>query len=126
MKGKRHNIYEVSKMEQLAQMNFTPLQGNEKALSDAEIAASMRQLPDWTLVESGGIKRVQRAFAFDTFMDALAFTNSVGELAEIVGHHPAILTEWGKTTVTWWTHSLGGLHLNDLIMAARTDQLYAG
>jgi 4a-hydroxytetrahydrobiopterin dehydratase len=111
-------------MEQLSAIQFTPFEGNEKALSDTELTEYMTQLPDWTLIEVGGVKRVQRSFAFDTFMDALAFTNSVGELAETMGHHPALLTEWGKTTVTWWTHSLGGLHLNDLIMAARTDQLY--
>ncbi|MCG3773846.1 MAG: putative pterin-4-alpha-carbinolamine dehydratase [Nitrospira sp.] len=56
---------------------------------------------------------------------ALAFTNSVGELAETEAHHPALLTEWGKVTVTWWTHKIRGLYTNDLIMAAETDQLYS-
>jgi 4a-hydroxytetrahydrobiopterin dehydratase len=36
------------------------------------------------------------------------------------------LTEWGKVTVTWWTHKIGGLHQNDFIMAARTDELSEG
>jgi 4a-hydroxytetrahydrobiopterin dehydratase len=35
------------------------------------------------------------------------------------------LTEWGKVTVTWWTHKIRGLHHNDFIMAAKTDGLYA-
>jgi 4a-hydroxytetrahydrobiopterin dehydratase len=48
----------------------------------------------------------------------------VGELAEEQGHHPALLTEWGKVTVTWWTHKIKGLHRNDFIMAAKTDKLY--
>jgi 4a-hydroxytetrahydrobiopterin dehydratase len=42
------------------------------------------------------------------------------------GHHPALLTEWAKVTVTWWTHKIGGLHLNDFIMAARTDEIFGG
>ena len=42
------------------------------------------------------------------------------------GHHPALLTEWGKVTVTWWTHKIGGLHRNDFIMAARTDDTFGG
>jgi len=53
----------------------------------------------------------------------MAFSNQVGDLAEAAGHHPAILTEWGKVTVTWWSHSIKGLHKNDLIMAARCDEL---
>jgi 4a-hydroxytetrahydrobiopterin dehydratase len=64
-------------------------------------------------------------FRFATFADALQFTNVVGKLAEAEGHHPTLLTEWGKVTVTWWTHKIRGLHRNDFIMAAKTDALYA-
>ena len=56
---------------------------------------------------------------------ALAFTNKIGELAEAEAHHPAVLTEWGRTTVTWWTHKIKGLHRNDFVMAAKTDQLFS-
>ncbi len=83
------------------------------------------QVPDWALVERDGIQRLERAFAFPDFGDALAFTNAVGALAEEEGHHPALLTEWGGVTVTWWTHKIRGLHQNDFIMAAKTDQLLA-
>ena len=58
------------------------------------------------------------------FFQALNFTNQVGALAEEEGHHPAILTEWGQVTVTWWTHKIKGLHSNDFIMAAKTDKSY--
>ena len=63
-------------------------------------------------------------FRFSNFAEALTFTDKVGELAETEGHHPAILTEWGRVTVTWWTHKIRGLHRNDFIMAAKTDQIY--
>jgi 4a-hydroxytetrahydrobiopterin dehydratase len=49
----------------------------------------------------------------------------VGEVAEAEDHHPALLTEWGKVTVTWWTHAVKGLHRNDFIAAAKTDQLHS-
>ena len=75
-------------------------------------------------VELDGIKRLRRVFAFDDFAQALEFTKKVGELAEEEGHHPALLTEWGGTTVTWWTHKITGLHRNDFIMAAKTNELY--
>ena len=60
----------------------------------------------------------------EDFAEALEFTNDVGAIAEEEGHHPAILTEWGRVTVTWWTHKIRGLHRNDFIMAAKTDQIY--
>jgi 4a-hydroxytetrahydrobiopterin dehydratase len=62
-------------------------------------------------------------FRFDDFAQALAFTNAVGELAEAENHHPALLTEWGRVTVTWWTHVSRGLSRNDFVMAAKTDEL---
>jgi len=93
-------------------------------VTDAEVAELLPQVPDWELVEVDGIRRLTRIFPADDFAQALEFTNAVGELAEAEGHHPALLTEWGRTTVTWWTHKIRGLHRNDFIMAAKTDELY--
>lgn len=81
------------------------------------------QIPQWDIVEEGGIQRLTRTFAFGNFEQALNFTNEVGAIAEREGHHPAILTEWGKVQVTWWTHKIKGLHVNDFIMCAKTDEL---
>jgi 4a-hydroxytetrahydrobiopterin dehydratase len=93
-------------------------------VTDHEIAELHPQVPAWELVELEGIPRLTRTFDFDDFAQALEFTTSVGEVAEQEGHHPALLTEWGRTTVTWWTHKIKGLHRNDFIMAAKTDHLY--
>jgi 4a-hydroxytetrahydrobiopterin dehydratase len=93
-------------------------------VTDEEIAELHPQVPDWALVEENGIKRLRRVFEFDDFAQALAFTNEVARAAEEEGHHPALLTEWGRTTVTWWTHKIRGLHRNDFVMAAKTDDLY--
>lgn len=112
-------------MDQLTQMKCTACRKGEPTVTDKEIAEFRPQVPDWSIVEVEGIKRLERAFGFDTFVHALAFTNKIGELAEKEGHHPGLLTEWGKVTVSWWTHKIGGLHRNDFIMAAKTDQAYA-
>lgn len=88
-----------------------------------ELNTLSANLPDWFVVEMDGERRLERVFRFKNFAQALAFTNKVGELAESEGHHPALLTEYGKVTVYWWTHKIGGLHRNDFIMAARTDEL---
>jgi 4a-hydroxytetrahydrobiopterin dehydratase len=100
-----------------------PCRGGVPTLSDEEIDLYYRQLQSWSVVEMDGIKRLQKSFQFEDFAEALAFTNKVGEIAEKEGHHPDILTEWGKVTVSWWTHKIKGLHKNDFIMAAKTDAL---
>jgi 4a-hydroxytetrahydrobiopterin dehydratase len=92
--------------------------------TDAEIREWRHEIPDWKLIEEDGEEKLQREFSFKNFRDALAFTNKVGELAESENHHPALLTEFGKVNVVWWTHKIGGLHRNDFICAARTDELY--
>jgi 4a-hydroxytetrahydrobiopterin dehydratase len=92
-------------------------------VTDEEIAALKPLIPEWELVERDGIQRLERVFPFPDFSAALVFTRRVGELAEAEGHHPALLTEWGRVTVTWWTHKIRGLHRNDFIMAAKTDRL---
>jgi len=93
-------------------------------LSGLEIAGLKPEVPDWTVVEKDGIPRLERQFKLKNFAQALEFTNRVGEIAEAEDHHPALLTEWGRVTVTWWTHKIKGLHRNDFIMAAKTDDLY--
>ena len=110
-------------MELLTQQKCVACRRDAPTATDAEIAELHAQIADWDLVELDGIKRLQRVFPADDFAQALAFTTQVGELAEEEGHHPALLTEWGRTTVTWWTHKIRGLHRNDFIMAAKTDAL---
>jgi 4a-hydroxytetrahydrobiopterin dehydratase len=94
-------------------------------VTEAEVADLRREVSDWQLLERDGIARLERVFHFPSFADALDFTNRVGALAEAEGHHPALLTEWGRVTVTWWTHKIRGLHRNDFIMAAKTDAVAA-
>ena len=97
---------------------------NAKTLSPDEISTYRQQLPDWD-VSTQDVPKLYRTFRFRNFAEALQFTNEVGALAEAADHHPALLTEWGKVTVSWWTHTIRGLHLNDFIMAARCDALFA-
>ncbi len=87
-----------------------------------EAETFLKQLPAWAIVVQDE-ERLQCVFKFRNFVDALAFTNLVGELAEAHQHHPLIITEWGRVTVQWWTHAIHGLHLNDFILAAKTDEL---
>jgi 4a-hydroxytetrahydrobiopterin dehydratase len=112
-------------MTDLSQMKCVACRGGEPGLTDAQIAELCQQVPRWEVIEPGRERRLQRQFAFPNFAEAVAFTNSVAEIAEAEDHHPLIITEWGRVTVEWWTHKIRGLHQNDFIMAAKTDDLWA-
>ena len=111
-------------MAGLSQEKCVACRADALRVTEPEIAELKPQVPQWELRELDGIPRIERTYRFKNFAGALDFTVKVGELAESEGHHPAILTEWGKVTVTYWTHAIRGLHRNDFIMAARTDVLY--
>ncbi len=92
-------------------------------VSDEELKELLAMIPDWIPEVRDGIMMLEREYKFKNFKLAWAFANKVAELAEAEFHHPAILLEWGKVKVTWWTHSIKGLHKNDFICAAKTDEL---
>lgn len=110
-------------MTDLLEQKCVPCTGSLPSATEAEINTYKTQIPDWNLITENGELHLQRVYQFKDFKTALAFTNLVGEAAEAEGHHPALLTEWGKVTVTWWTHAINGLHHNDFIMAAKSDRL---
>ena len=83
----------------------------------------LQQLTNWQLISVAGVTQLSKTFLFSNFNQALVFSNQIGGISEEQNHHPALLTEWGKVTVTWWSHSIKGLHRNDFIMAARTDDV---
>lgn len=109
---------------ELAGFNCVPCRGGEPPLDSQEIASLLPEVPEWEVNEEMGIPKLVRNFKFKNFAQAIEFTSQVGEIAEAEDHHPALLTEWGRVTVTWWTHKIKGLHRNDFIMAAKTDRLY--
>ncbi|RCU52900.1 MULTISPECIES: 4a-hydroxytetrahydrobiopterin dehydratase [Corallincola] len=108
-------------MSDLAKTNCEACRADAPKVTDAELAALIKEIPDWAAVSEDSILMLRRQYSFSNFKKAMAFSNRVGDLAEEYGHHPAILTEWGKVTVTWWTHKISGLHKNDFVMAAKTD-----
>lgn len=110
-------------MSSLNEQTCVACRADAPQVNEAEISQLAQQIPDWTLESRDGINQLERTFKFKNFRLALEFTNRVGDLAETEGHHPALLTEWGKVTVTWWTHKIKGLHKNDFICAAKTDAL---
>lgn len=112
-------------MTPLAKQECIPCKGDEPTATEEEIKEYKSQVPEWEIETRNGTNQLERTYQFDDFEQALEFTNLVGEIAEKQDHHPKLVTEWGKVKVTWWTHKIGGLHKNDFVMAAKTDQLYS-
>lgn len=99
----------------------TPCRGGIPPLSPAEAEGHLAQTPGWRLVDDG--RRIERRVSFPDFKSAQRFVAAVGDLAESEGHHPDISFGWGWASISWYTHKIGGLHENDFIMAAKTNQL---
>ena len=105
----------------LANMDCVPCKGGVPPLKGDELAALQEELGgSWCAVDE---HHLEKEFRFKDFREALAFTNSVGELAESQGHHPDIYLAWGKVKITIWTHKIDGLTESDFVLAAKVDRL---
>lgn len=110
-------------MSILSQEHCVPINASTNRLTETQARKLLDQIDGWKMLTKENEPRLEKTFQFKDFQGALEFTNKVGQSANVEDHHPAILTEWGKVTVDWWTHKIKGLHQNDFIMAAKTDEL---
>ena len=110
-------------MSDLVKQKCVACRADAPRVADDELPDLLKQIPDWQPITDHSVLKLNKVFNFDNYSDAISFTNKIAQLAEEEDHHPAILLEWGKVEVTWWTHKIGGLHKNDFIAAAKTDLL---
>ncbi len=108
-------------MENLAEKKCVPCEGDVSPLAAEQVGTLLARLGGGWGVTGG--RQLEKTYAFPDFALALAFTNRVGEMAEVQGHHPDIYLTWGKVTLSVWTHAAGGLTENDFILAAHADGL---
>ena len=111
-------------MTSLFEQRCVACRADSPHVTDAELAELQPRVAEWRLITESEVRKLRRTFRFADFRRALTFTDSVGEAAEEESHHPRLVTEWGRVTVTWWTHAIRDIHRNDFIMAAKTDRLY--
>ena len=107
-------------MDNLCDSTCTPCRGGVDPLTAEAIEPLARQVPQWLVVDG---HHLTRTFKFKDFVEALAFVNRVGEVAERLGHDPNISFTWGRVTIEIHTHKIDGLHPNDFILAAQIDRL---
>lgn len=111
-------------MNSLADRDVVVCRKGTPPLTEAEYAPLLVQLPGWDVNEVDGIERLERTYFFDEPSDATAFSRFLSSMADEADHHPFLIAEGNRLTVIWWTHSIKGLHINDFIMAARSDEAY--
>ncbi|MBR62094.1 MAG: 4a-hydroxytetrahydrobiopterin dehydratase [Dehalococcoidia bacterium] len=92
-------------------------------LQNSDIKKLLKETPKWIICNDTETPRLIREFSFPDYSSALKFVNKVGIESDKQDHHPKIVLEWGLVRVEWWTHSIGGLHTNDFIMAYRCDHM---
>lgn len=107
----------------LAQQHCEPCVMGTRPLPSDEVNRLLPSIGRWKKLQVDAVDRLQRDYHFRDFRDAFAFATKVATLAEHENHHPSMTVEWGMVRVSWWTHKVNGLHINDFIMAAKTDAL---
>ncbi len=103
----------------LSEQQCRPVKTGTPSLSREEAGALAAEVPLWTL----GTGEIAREFRFRDFRQAMLFTNRIAEIANEQDHHPDIFISYSKVKLVFSTHKIGGLTLNDFIMAARIDQM---
>jgi 4a-hydroxytetrahydrobiopterin dehydratase len=106
-------------------MQCEACRADSPAVPEDQYAELLSLLPEWQVVDVGGVVQLSKTYERQDFVAALDLANRIGEVAEAADHHPSMVVEWGSLAVSWWTHTIGGLHMNDFILAARCDELAA-
>ena len=90
-------------------------------LTRAEVELRMRELDGWSLDDNA----IRRQYAFKGFPEAVAFVSRLVPHAEAADHHPDIVINYRRVTLTYTTHSEGGLTAKDFDGAKMADQVAA-
>jgi 4a-hydroxytetrahydrobiopterin dehydratase len=111
-------------MTDLAARTCIPCRKSTAPLSPDAARTLAREIPDWSIHDNA--TRIERNYPFRNFAEAFAFVAKVAVIAEAADHHPDIGFGWGYARLSLQTHSIGGLHENDFIIAARCDDAFRG
>ena len=110
-------------MAKLADEKIVSSKKGDPSLAPDDAQALLADVPGWAVIEDGGIDKLVREYKFSDYLMVIDLAHKIGCIAEQMNHHPVMQVEWGKLTVTWWTHVTGGLQRNDFIMAAKCDRV---
>ena len=114
-------------MTELKDLHAVVAKDGESPLSDSDMQPLLKQIPQWEVCTSceNDITCLTRKYSFDSYLSVLKFHETIGLLAEKEQHHPEMTTQWGSVSICWWTHTVSGLHMNDFVLAAKCDEVFA-
>ena len=109
-------------MKDLSETKCAPCEGGVKHLTPAKVKLLAKQLhKDWRIAKDS--KSLMRSLKFKDFYRTMSFVNAVAYIANTEDHHPDLEVGYDHCRVTYSTHSIGGLSVNDFICAAKLDRL---
>ena len=109
-------------MGDLTKKKCVPCEGIGRAYTIEETRSHLGEVPGWVLGQDG--KSIERAYLLKNFVAGVNFINKIKDIAEDEMHHPDLyLTRFKNLKVVLYTHALGGVTENDLIVAAKINQL---
>lgn len=98
-----------------------PLEQGLVRLSETEIHHHLQQLHQWQLTP---VPMLQREFRFKDYYQTLAFVNAIAWIAHRQDHHPELQVNYNRCRVSFTTHAVNGISLNDFICAAKIELLH--
>lgn len=108
--------------DDLARATCTPCRGGIPPMEEGRAREMLERTPGWEL--SDDATRIRRRYRLGDFAEAIEFVEEIAEVAEDQGHHPDLRISGSDVEVILWTHAIDGLHDNDFIMAAKTNELF--
>ena len=111
-------------MTKLLEKKCTACELGAPLVPDAQQKELLKDLEGW-LIDRADIFKLVKTFQFSNYDETLNFVNLIAKLSEDEDHHPKITVEWGKVCLEWWSHKIEGLHMNDFICAAKSDELFS-
>lgn len=105
----------------LAALACRPLKGGEHLLSPREVDRLLALLPNWSASDDS--RTIRREYRFRQYFETMAFVNAVAWIAHCEDHHPDLEVGYARCLVALTTHDVGGLSMNDFIVAAKIEAL---
>ena len=105
----------------LTQLKCEPCSGKTPKLSLDEVQKKLSELNEWQLNDNK--EMIFKKFSFKNFKTSMKFTNIVGQISELEGHHPNISLGFGYSIIMIHTHAIKGLSVNDFILASKIDKI---
>jgi len=108
----------------LIDYDLNNLSFDKVAVTPSQRELLLTQIPNWEIIKKDSVEQLYGRFKCSDFVAAMDFAAAITLLTEQADHHPTLIIEWGKVSVYWWSHYLKDLHINDFVMAAKTQKAY--